>query len=165
MNPTAPPTLADDLESFIHVLAWVALRYMPHKLTAAALTKLMQDYFDDHYKDDDGIVKGGTTKKHQIILCAIPVDCGFRNPNIEDLLEKLMDTFAVRYEKTKKKKKEEEEEEEEEKEKERVRMSEQRRKRARLADSNWMLKTLRRAVRNRLVWPSDDKSCLNPLAK
>jgi len=64
MNPTAAPTLADDLESFMHVLAWVALRYMPHDLEAEDLTQLMGVYFDDHYPGPNGIVKGGTEKKN-----------------------------------------------------------------------------------------------------
>jgi hypothetical protein len=40
-SKTPVRTLADDLESFLHVSSWVALRFSPHGLTSTALTDLL----------------------------------------------------------------------------------------------------------------------------
>ena len=49
-------TLMDDLESFLHVLSWVALWFTPHDLSSKALTDLLANMFDHSYEDDDGSV-------------------------------------------------------------------------------------------------------------
>ncbi|KAI0634524.1 hypothetical protein C8Q77DRAFT_1073085 [Trametes polyzona] len=46
-----PYELSDDLESFVHVLHWCTLRYLPHDLSglehATTLTKTFSEYFDN----------------------------------------------------------------------------------------------------------------------
>src|ERR1700722_18683301 len=92
-----PHTLADDLESFLHVLSWVALRFMGHRLTSQNLTDVLTMMFDSSYEDEDGIAKGGRAKKNFLIAAEI-LASGFRNNNIVSLLAVLTKTIAARYE-------------------------------------------------------------------
>uniref|UniRef100_A0A0W0GB29 Protein kinase domain-containing protein n=1 Tax=Moniliophthora roreri TaxID=221103 RepID=A0A0W0GB29_MONRR len=65
MTPT-PDTheLADDLESFYHVLTWVTLRYTPHGLDDGKLVELIYRYFDDSWFDAaSGKTRGGQLKR------------------------------------------------------------------------------------------------------
>src|ERR1700722_15350372 len=64
MSPKPPVhTLADDLDSFLHVLSWVALRFTSHDLDSKALTDLLTTMFDHSYEGEDGSARGGLTKK------------------------------------------------------------------------------------------------------
>ncbi|KAF8523328.1 hypothetical protein BU17DRAFT_63898 [Hysterangium stoloniferum] len=56
----AIPDRADDLESFFHVLVWIALRYTKHGFFKNALTDMLHAAFDHHYLDPDGDAKGGS---------------------------------------------------------------------------------------------------------
>ena len=49
-------TFVDNLESFLHMLSWVALQFTPHDLSSKALTNLLANMFDHSYKDDDSSV-------------------------------------------------------------------------------------------------------------
>src|ERR1700722_1171102 len=94
-----PPvhTLADDLESFLHVLSWVALRFTSHDLDSKALTDLLTTMFDHSYLGEDGSARGGLSKKMSLVSGEIP-KIGFRQPILQKLLEDLTTTLAVRYE-------------------------------------------------------------------
>lgn len=64
-DPTRDSTLQDDLESFLHVLIYAALRYLEHPLTQDDLADFMKQYFDSrHYHKNT--TSGGDFKR-QII--------------------------------------------------------------------------------------------------
>lgn len=154
MDPNAKHSLADDLESFVHVLSWLALNFMPHELPPGDLTNLMQVFFDEAFPGPKGITKGGTVKRLSSRL--IP-SSGFRNERITRLLTKLTDCIAVRYE--------------DEPVKERFRSQQSyddakddyTERQTQLGTSDWMLEAFMNAVADRSAWPSDDRSKQNPL--
>src|ERR1700738_2877404 len=150
-NPNAQHTLADDLDSFLHVLSWVARRYMPHALDSAELSKLMQDLFDDAYEGLDGSVRGGRAKKDAILADTVPRRSGFHNPMIASLLKKLTRTIAVRYEDPPT------EEDSDGPASYKEALKKYTRRRAQIEPSDWMLDIFREAVENRSAWPADDK--------
>jgi hypothetical protein len=51
--------LADDLESFVHVLTWVALCYTPYRMTSQDLMYYLAGVFDESYLGANGRRKGG----------------------------------------------------------------------------------------------------------
>src|ERR1700733_15311165 len=97
MNTNHVHTLADDLESFLHVLSWVALRFTPHGSSSKALTDLLVSMFD-HSNEDDGGSKGGTAKRNYLSGAQI-LKSDFQHPILPALLEELTATCAIRYEK------------------------------------------------------------------
>jgi hypothetical protein len=91
--------LADDLESFFHVLAWMALRYTDHAMPPNRLTSFMQSYFDECYaQDHGGGFGGGDNKASSLISRNIVQTPNFKNARLSALLSALCQTLAVRYE-------------------------------------------------------------------
>jgi len=166
-----PPvhTLADDLESFLHVLSWVALRFMRHDLSSKALTSLLVDMFD-HSFEDDGMARGGISKRNYLIGGQV-LQSGFHHPILPKLLEDLTATCAVRYEKPPS--------DEDLAEFHKMRLEQPQMlevgfvrnsavaqyegRKAALETSDWMLTTLAKSLDIRNTWPLDDKSLANPL--
>jgi len=155
INKGAKHTLQDDLESFLHVLSWVALRYMPHGYDADELDDIMKACFDHAYEGLDGSVKGGRNKKEHIISGAIPRS-GFHNPEITTLLRTLNRIFAARYQDPSSLEGLEEDLYE-------PTLRAYQKALEALANSDWMLSTFRNAVEDRTVWPKDDESKPNPI--
>ncbi|RDB30048.1 hypothetical protein Hypma_013882 [Hypsizygus marmoreus] len=91
-----PHALADDMESLLHVLNWVAMRYMPHNLTPGVLSDDLQNIFD-HYSIVGKEVRGGAGKRNFLLGRDIST-IGLRNPVLVQLLSDLAVTFAVQYE-------------------------------------------------------------------
>ncbi|KAF8546653.1 hypothetical protein OG21DRAFT_1501900 [Imleria badia] len=62
-HPGKIHTLTDDLESFLHVLGWMTLRYVPaiDSYTATRRGKDL-DKFDEHYEEDGRSAEGGDAK-------------------------------------------------------------------------------------------------------
>jgi hypothetical protein len=89
-------TLADDLESFLHVLNWVALRYMCHGLTADALTKMLRDMYDYSWHNRDGTSVGGDYKENFLSKSKI-LQVELEDQNIHTLLGELTTTMAFCY--------------------------------------------------------------------
>jgi hypothetical protein len=89
-------TLTDDLESFLHVLSWVALRFTPHGLSTAALTHLLDSVFDHSY-EDDGFARGGNIKSGYLIGGQV-TKSNFQQEKLSKLIKVLTATCAVRYE-------------------------------------------------------------------
>ena len=153
LTKQGPHTLADDLESFLHVLTWVALRFTPHELNPAELTRLMADVFDTSYTWQ-GIVWGGDRKREYI--CNVGVSrCKLKNQQLLNLLETLQGVFSYRY-----------------LEYASVRTiitqdvfeALRQENLAKLDDHNWMLDTFQAAL-NSPGWPEHDGSSQNPLEK
>ncbi|KAJ7802229.1 hypothetical protein B0H14DRAFT_2893200 [Mycena olivaceomarginata] len=80
--------LADDLESFLLVLLWVAISYAPGTMTANERANELQ-VFDD----------ANPVAKRQLISCGKSVVPYFNltSPHFEQLLGKLLDGFEARY--------------------------------------------------------------------
>jgi hypothetical protein len=156
-DPKACHILADDLESFLHVLSWVALQYMPHGLAPGALSSLLQDGFDASY-EDEGRIKGGQNKRTYILTNEIPMRSGFKNQTIRDLLEELNYTFAARYLKLQLDSHKHGRTESNKHKALRLQYEEEYPK---LSSSDWMVKLFKDAIANESAWPSDDASRKN----
>jgi hypothetical protein len=181
MNTNHVHTLADDLESFLHVLSWVALRFTPHGLSTKALTDLLVSMFDHSY-EDDGFARGGNIKKNYLIGGEVTTS-NFQQEKISTLIKVLTATCAVRYE---------DPPSDEDLKLYRDYQVQQsdllqnphitssvaaiyealglssvaaryEQKMAALSSSDWMIKTFDDALADRNSWPSDDKSAPNPL--
>jgi hypothetical protein len=162
-------TLTDDLESFLHVLSWVALRFTPHGLSTAALTHLLDSVFDHSY-EDDGFARGGNIKSGCLIGGQV-TKSNFRQEKLSKLIKVLTATCAVRYE---------DPPSDEDLKLYRDYQLQQsdlplhplimssvaaryEQRMAGLGSSDWMIKTFDDALADRNSWPSDDKSARNPL--
>lgn len=159
-------TLADDLESFLHVLSWVALRFTPHGLTTGALTATLEGMFEQAYEDDGGLTRGGITKMNYLIATGIRRS-NFKCPMLAKLLVALTKTCAVRYEETPS-------DEELEIDREQAEPSDMLRyllaidyktRMAALDSSDWMIKVFTDALADRDAWPPRDKSAPNKVYK
>lgn len=162
----------DDLESFLHVLSWVALSFMPHGLNANTLTKYLNDVFEDAWEDEDGSARGGGHKKSAILEGRI-LKSRFTNPKIQTLLEDLTTTFAVRYQNSPSEEELAEYHESQQSQNLGSRLLQAMasksyagqflRKQDALENSDWMLETLTTALEERTAWPESDKSQANRL--
>ncbi|KAF8514445.1 hypothetical protein BU17DRAFT_52548, partial [Hysterangium stoloniferum] len=90
------PDRADDLESFFHVLTWVALRATAHSLSLEELTFMLYTIFDDWYLNKEGVCRGGLLKN---MLFNVPTDISFKNEPLSHLIVTMAGSLAVRYEK------------------------------------------------------------------
>jgi hypothetical protein len=155
-----PHILADDLESFLHVLSWVALRFTSHCLDSDQLSVLMSTMFD-HSFGVTGLTRGGSLKQDGLLSGKVPRS-RFKNTAMQALLEKLTSAVAARYE-----------EPPSEKQLAMMQMFQEKQldplkcdsyaahyqlKMRNLESSDWMLKTFREALADRQAWPSDDRS-------
>jgi hypothetical protein len=145
-------TLADDLESFLHVLTWVALRYMPHQLAVEDLTKILADVFDNAYMRNGSVV-GGNVKRLYVRSSAI-LDARFENPQLVNLLENLAKVFRYCYRTFA----------DTDNITPEVFEGQRRVNLAKLNDSKWMLDTFQAAL-NSPDWPEQDRNCHNKVMK
>ncbi|KAI0057010.1 hypothetical protein BV25DRAFT_1920543 [Artomyces pyxidatus] len=89
--------LADDLESFVHVAAWLALRYCPHGLAPESLSMLLYEYFDRCTQPGKHDI-GGYGKEAAIMRRAFAREPDFKqSPLLNELFPALFSTFVVRY--------------------------------------------------------------------
>lgn len=61
-GPAKECELEDDLESFFHVMLYIAMRYLKHNFPEKILTTFMDKYFDEVIYDEDAAT-GGETKR------------------------------------------------------------------------------------------------------
>jgi hypothetical protein len=169
MNNKSPHTVADDLESFLHVLSWVILRFIPNTRSPRELADTLHRVFDYSYEGDDGSAKGGETK--QDFLSGGGVSRYLRgHPILSNLLRDLTATFTVRYA--------EPPSDEEIAKFHRLRaenptladtlaslpVGKYEREMAALGSSDWMLSRFAEALADVDTWPRNDKSKMNPLS-
>ncbi|KAH9848325.1 hypothetical protein C2E23DRAFT_438684 [Lenzites betulinus] len=57
-NPEKPIAITDELESFFHVLLYIAIRFLPHNCAERNVGKLLYAYFDDFEDTDTGYACG-----------------------------------------------------------------------------------------------------------
>ncbi|KAF9471980.1 hypothetical protein BDN70DRAFT_938537 [Pholiota conissans] len=149
------PERADDLESFLHVLTWIALLYVRHTLGASELTNTLSRVFD--YTNSVGNITAGGTQKRLFLKGHAISDCGFAEGPLLSLLEALTETCAARYDKLKRPAGLEARNSEKVKE---WKSFEERRRR--LDSSKWAITTFNVAL-NDPYWPMSDKPNENPL--
>jgi hypothetical protein len=150
MDPGKRHELADDLESFLHVVTWLVLRFSSHNLSEPLLATLLQAVFDEGSVEQSGREVGGQSKADALQGGRIARTVKFHSrPKLDSLLSLLTNTFAARYENitfgT-------------DNEQERVIMSARHQRRMdHLQTSDWMLKQGRDALQVRSDWPGIDK--------
>ncbi len=88
----------DDLESFYHVLNWMALRYTSHSMNTEDLAHNLKRIFNDSYRSREGAPRGGWAKRDALLTGLTNCDAGFQHPPLEDLLDNIRTLVAVRYE-------------------------------------------------------------------
>ncbi|KAI0628843.1 hypothetical protein C8Q77DRAFT_1238469, partial [Trametes polyzona] len=102
--PRPPVTVADELESFFHVMLFYAIRYLPS--TAPDVGQFIYNYFDDHLVED-GTRTCNSTKSLTIESGAIRwgdkriyflAANGEHNDRLNDLFMTLLKSFKARYE-------------------------------------------------------------------
>lgn len=62
-TPPPVPNREDDLESFWHVLFWIALEHCDHQMDPLAVVQLLGPLFDSKYIDRTGQAEGGDHKR------------------------------------------------------------------------------------------------------
>ena len=97
--------LQDDMESFLHVLCWLSLRYVKHTMSGPDLRQLLTSYFDDavpifsHNRQNStnpNYYTGGHIKLYNLELGG-PRRVTFEEP-IDTLLRSLFRSLGARYE-------------------------------------------------------------------
>ena len=93
----SPHNREDDLESFYHVLNWMALRHTSHTLDAQSLTSELQRIFDYVFRSQSGRAAGGMTKIAEILSGTCNKFAAFKNQPLAELLETIRTLVSVRY--------------------------------------------------------------------
>ena len=96
-TPLPIPNRDDDLESFWHVLLWVALRRCDHKLPSSNIVASLRNLFDDMYADETGQKKGGGNKRSLLTSQSLFVDMALGSPVLEVILVTVATILAARY--------------------------------------------------------------------
>ena len=92
------PDREDDLESFWHVLLWIALKYCDHQLNPTAVVDLLGSLFDHQYIGQDGQVQGGQFKFTFLMASPSSITAMKLGSQVLDMI--LVDTaevLAIRY--------------------------------------------------------------------
>ena len=97
-NDNRPPHNREDgLESFYHVLNWMALRHTSHSFSSEMLTFELHRIFDSAYRSHGGRVAGGQAKRSELSTGHTNMDAAFKNQPLAELLETVRQLVAVRY--------------------------------------------------------------------
>ena len=92
-----PHNREDDLESFYHVLNWLALRHTSHSLNSRTLTSELQRIFDYSFISEDGRAEGGQAKRGELLTGYTNKDAKFQNLALARLLKAIRRLVAIRY--------------------------------------------------------------------
>ncbi len=87
----------DNLESFYHVLTWMALRHSSHSLNSQMLTSDLQRIFDYSYRSQGGTAAGGQSKLAEVVSGVSNKFATFKNRPLAKLLEAIRKVVAIRY--------------------------------------------------------------------
>ena len=89
-------TIADDLESALHVLTWTTLCHVPHKMMPALLTNHLRQVYDEYntFTGTGGMVKGAFIAAGHYV----PRGLELKKPSpLVDLLKTMSDPFVAVY--------------------------------------------------------------------
>ncbi|KAK0217046.1 hypothetical protein IW262DRAFT_1464083 [Armillaria fumosa] len=145
--------VADDLESFLHVLTWVTLRFTPNDLTQQSLSTTFHRWYEE-VERLSGQSLGGRAKQEALLGGTVTVkNLKLRNPNLSRLLLTLFPAFAARYESDFY-----------------LGLLETDPEKAqhlldRLQDHKLILNTVTEALKDRATWPKNDRSQENRMDK
>ncbi|KAK0186680.1 hypothetical protein F5146DRAFT_935727, partial [Armillaria mellea] len=153
LDPTAARTVTDDLESFLHVLTWVTIMFMPTGMSPQSLAAILRNYYDDIWGTLDNPMRG--MAKEESLAAGRMFARMFRvqNSKLHQILDTLYATFGAWY------------------------GSDlyvitleagplaAQQMLDRLRDHKWMLDTLTNALSDLDAWPADDASHANPLPR
>jgi hypothetical protein len=99
MDPGKKHELVDDLESFLHVVTWVALCFSPHNLSQRSLEELLLRVFDEGHVERSGVEVGGRGKRAELVGGGIAATVKFKDRSkLDSLLGVLAEHLATRYE-------------------------------------------------------------------
>ncbi|KAG6858864.1 hypothetical protein C0995_013334 [Termitomyces sp. Mi166 len=88
----------DDVESFYHLLLWMALRYTAHTLTPWNLTVLLHQNFDASYQDPEtGEYSIGNARSANMESDSLIKKACFANAGIELVLQRMRRVLCERY--------------------------------------------------------------------
>ncbi|KAG7087838.1 hypothetical protein E1B28_013776 [Marasmius oreades] len=79
-------TVADDLESFFHVLCWVAIQYVEHDLSDRKIIDFVRSVYD-HSTQENGRDTGGKNKQDAILLKNFSESVKFRGGPLSQMIE------------------------------------------------------------------------------
>ena len=96
-TPLPIPNRDDDLESFWHVLLWVALRRCDHKLPSSNIVASLRNLFDDMYADETGQKKGGGNKRSLLTSQSLFVDMKLGNRLLHHIFVATATILSARY--------------------------------------------------------------------
>ncbi|KAF9231689.1 hypothetical protein BU15DRAFT_55848 [Melanogaster broomeanus] len=90
--------LTDDLESFLHVLMWMTIRYVPSNLSPEQRNKYLKTMFDEYYQMTEG-PEGGDSKGDKLgAKNYIPAKLTLNSPSpLLGILNQLSDVFIAIY--------------------------------------------------------------------
>ena len=98
MPPSIPiPTRDDDLESFWHVLLWVALRHCDHQLDSMDIVDLLGSLFDHMYIGGTGQMAGGNIKRAYLKSQDCINDMKLRSNILHKIFKNTAKPLATRY--------------------------------------------------------------------
>ena len=95
--PPPIPNRDDDLESFWHVLLWVALRHCDHQLDSTDIVDLLGSLFDHMYIGGTGKMAGGRAKRDSLETRSSIKDMELRSNILHEILENTAKPLATRY--------------------------------------------------------------------
>ena len=95
--PPPIPNRDDDLESFWHVLLWVALRNCDHEMDPITIVHLLGSLFDCVYVGDTGQMTGGLAKRASMTSQDCIKDMKLRNNILHEILKNTAKPLATRY--------------------------------------------------------------------
>lgn len=99
MDPRKKQRLVDDLESFLHVVTWLALCFSSHSLSQESLEELLLRVFDEGHVERSGLEVGGGGKRDALVGGGIAATVKFKDRlKLDALLKVLANHLASRYE-------------------------------------------------------------------
>jgi hypothetical protein len=151
MDPGKKHELVDDLESFLHVVTWVALCFSSHSLSQKGLEELLLTVFDEGHVEPSGMEVGGRNKRNALMSGGVAATVKFKDRSkLDSLLGILAEHLAARYER--------ENPVEGKPELQKVLLAYRRERISDLQTSDWILKQGRDALQIRGDWPDADNA-------
>ncbi|KAH7906620.1 hypothetical protein BJ138DRAFT_1093898 [Hygrophoropsis aurantiaca] len=90
-NPMKPHEIQDDMESFVHVLIYIALVYTPlHIIGEETVGDLIGDIFHEATKHQNGRYVGGKAKSDGFTYRVVPLQVVFHCQPVQRLVEELV---------------------------------------------------------------------------
>ena len=96
-TPPPIPNREDDLESFWHVLLWVALQNCDHQMVPRKIVERLGSLFDYMYIGGTGQMEGGDAKRDSLETRSCIKAMNLRSNILHEILEDTAEPLATRY--------------------------------------------------------------------